>query len=109
MNYLSVCCIAKNEHPFMKEWINHHLLVGAEKIIVFDNDSSPGLKDSIREYVDYGIVDLFEINGKEQQMAAYDHCLREYEKKSKWIAFIDVDEFIIPKKVRRRSVNPDRL
>ena len=98
MNYLSVCCIAKNEHPFIKEWINHHLLVGAERIIIFDNDSSPGLKDSIREYVDHGIVDIIKIKGKEQQMAAYDQCLRDYEKKSKWIAFIDVDEFLIPKK-----------
>ncbi|ACU88244.1 glycosyltransferase family 2 protein [Desulfomicrobium baculatum] len=97
MNYLSVCCIAKNEHPFIKEWINHHLLVGAEKIIIFDNDSSPSLKNSVQEYIDHGIVDFFEITGKEQQMAAYDRCLREYEKKSKWIAFIDVDEFIVPK------------
>lgn len=80
MNYLSVCCIAKNEHPFIKEWINHHLLVGAERIIIFDNDSSPGLKDSIREYVDHGIVDIIKIKGKEQQMAAYDQCLRDYEK-----------------------------
>ena len=98
MNYLSVCCIAKDEHPFIREWINHHLLVGAEKIIIFDNDSNPGLKNSLREYVEHGFVDLYEISGKEQQMIAYDCCLREYEGKSKWIAFIDVDEFLIPKK-----------
>ena len=98
MNYLSVCCIAKDEHPFIKEWIHHHLLVGAEKIIIFDNESSPSLRSLLREYVQHGFVDLFEIPGKEQQMAAYDCCLREYEKKSKWIAFIDVDEFLIPKK-----------
>ncbi|MBU4569900.1 MAG: glycosyltransferase family 92 protein [Desulfomicrobium sp.] len=98
MNYLSVCCIAKDEHPFIREWINHHLLVGAEKIIIFDNGSSPGLRDSVREYVEHGFVDLFEIQGKEQQIIAYDCCLREYEGKTKWIAFIDVDEFLIPKK-----------
>jgi hypothetical protein len=98
MNYLSVCCIAKDEHPFIKEWIHHHLLVGAEKIIIFDNESSPSLRISLREYVQHGLVDLYEIPGKEQQMAAYDCCLKEYEGKSKWIAFIDVDEFLIPKK-----------
>jgi len=98
MNYLSVCCIAKDEHPFIKEWIHHHLLVGAEKIIIFDNESSPSLRISLREYIEHGFVDLIEIQGQEQQMAAYDQCLRDYEKKSKWIAFIDVDEFLIPKK-----------
>lgn len=98
MNYLSVCCIAKDEHPFIREWIHHHLLVGAEKIIIFDNQSSPSLRSTLREYVEHGFVDLFEIPGKEQQMIAYDCCLREYEEKSKWIAFIDVDEFLIPKK-----------
>lgn len=98
MNYLSICCIAKDEHPFIREWINHHLLVGAEKIIIFDNNSTPALRNSLREYVVHGFVDLFEISGKEQQMIAYDICLRDYEGKSKWIAFIDVDEFLIPKK-----------
>lgn len=98
MHYLSVCCIAKDEHPFIREWINHHLLVGAEKIIIFDNDSTPALRNSLREYVALGFVDLLEISGKERQMIAYDCCLREYGEKSKWIAFIDVDEFLIPKK-----------
>ena len=98
MNYFSVCCIAKDEHPYIREWIHHHLLVGAEKIIIFDNESSPSLRISLHEYVQHGLVDLYEIPGKEQQMAAYDCCLKEYEGKSKWIAFIDVDEFLIPKK-----------
>lgn len=98
MHYLSVCCIAKDEHPFLLEWIHHHLLVGAEKIIVFDNESSPPLRDSLREHIDLDLVDLFEIKGKEKQLPAYHHCLREYKDKSKWIAFIDVDEFLIPKK-----------
>lgn len=98
MNYLSICCIAKDEHAYIREWVDHHLAVGAEKIIIFDNDSTPPLRNSLREHIVHGLVDLYEISGKEQQMVAYGCCLREYEEKSKWIAFIDADEFLIPKK-----------
>ena len=30
------------------------------------------------------------------QLFAYDHCLQTYGQESKWIGFIDTDEFIVP-------------
>ncbi|SMP77761.1 Glycosyltransferase family 92 [Desulfonatronum zhilinae] len=99
MNYFSVCCIAKNEHPFIHEWIDHHLLIGAEKIIIFDNESAPPLNLFLKEYVDKGFVDIYNIDGQEKQIPAYHNCLKLYADKSKWIAFIDVDEFLILKKM----------
>jgi len=97
MKYFSVCCIAKNEHPFICEWIDHHILIGAEKIIIFDNNSDPPLRIFLREYIENKIVSVHEINGKEQQIPAYYNCLSKYASEFKWIAFIDVDEFLIPK------------
>jgi hypothetical protein len=97
LNYFSVCCIAFNEQPYIKEWVIHHLLVGAEKIIIFDNESDPPLEQSLREFVDNNLVIIHSIKGKEKQIPAYHHCLKTYGPSTKWIAFIDVDEFLIPK------------
>jgi hypothetical protein len=97
MHYLGVCCIAKDEHPYLKEWVDHHLLIGAEKIIIFDNESNPPLKDGLREYIDHGLVAVHMIQGKEQQIPAYRHCLNVHGDSFAWIAFLDVDECIIPK------------
>ncbi len=95
--YLTVCCIAKNEHPYIEEWVAHHLLVGAERIVVFDNESEPSLQRVLRKYIDHGLVVVHDIFGVGQQLSAYDRALEFYGPSSRWIAFIDVDEFLIPK------------
>lgn len=97
MNYLSICCIAKDEHAYIREWVDHHLAIGAEKIIIYDNESNPPLNICLREHIDHSLVDIHSIPGKERQIFAYHHCLQSYKHKSKWIAFIDADECLIPK------------
>jgi hypothetical protein len=97
MNYLSICCIAKDEHAYIREWVDHHLAVGAEKIIVYDNESDPPLNTALREHIEHGLVDIHAMPGQARQLLAYDHCLKTYAAESVWIAFIDVDECLIPK------------
>jgi hypothetical protein len=43
------------------------------------------------------LVVIEPIQGKAKQMIAYGHCLKKYGSLCKWIAFIDADEFIVPK------------
>ncbi|GAB6057146.1 hypothetical protein JCM31598_02630 [Desulfonatronum parangueonense] len=74
-------------------------MIGAEKIIIFDNESSPPLNLILKEYVDKCFVDIYKIDGQEKQITAYNDCLKLYTDKSKWIAFVDVDEFLIPNKM----------
>ena len=97
MKYLSICCIAKNEHPFVSEWVNYHLMIGVEHIYLFDNESQPPLFQVLKKHVDHGNMTILRIEGTERQIPAYQFCLKEFGKSSKWIAFIDMDEFIFPK------------
>ena len=97
MNYLSICCIAKDEHPFIQEWVNYHLMAGAEKIIIYDNESKPPLKKQLQKELEENTVVIIPITGQECQIPAYSHCLQEFGSISTWIAFIDMDEFIFPK------------
>ena len=97
-NYLSVCAIAKNEGPYFKEWVEWHLQHGVEKFYVYDNESTDETKSVLEPYIRLGIVEYKYWPGYRRQLAAYDDCLENHRFSSRWIAFIDLDEFIVPVK-----------
>jgi hypothetical protein len=94
--YLSICAIAKNEGPYIREWIEYHRLVGVEKFYIYDNGSDDDMRMILEPYMHGGIVDYVYWPGKTQQMPAYNHCLRKHMFDTRWLAFIDLDEFIVP-------------
>lgn len=97
-HYLSVCAIAKNEGPYFKEWIEWHLSHGVDKFYIYDNESTDDTKDILQPYIESGVVDYKYWPGYRRQLAAYDDCLENHRFSSRWIAFIDLDEFIVPVK-----------
>lgn len=112
-NYdLSICAIFKDEAPYLKEWIEFHKLQGVEHFYLYNNNSSDHYKKVLRPYIENKTVTLvqwkynFESGDRykwlEIQSDAYTDCIKEYGKKSNWIAFIDADEFLY-------CVNGERL
>jgi hypothetical protein len=97
MDYLSLCLIARNEGDYLKEWVDYHLLLGVERFYIYDNESAEPIRITLDEYIRAGWVVVNEIAGQGQQLFAYDHCLQSYGKNSRWIGFIDTDEFLVPK------------
>src|ERR1700744_6355843 len=95
--YLSICCIIKDENVYLKEWIDYHRLIGVEHFFIYDNGSKKPIADTIRELGFDVIATVNTIHGKAKQVKAYGDCIKRYGKASRWIAFIDVDEFIVPK------------
>lgn len=95
-HYLAVCAIAKNEGPYFKEWIDWHLSMGVEKFYIYDNESTDCTKEVLEPYIKSGIVEYHYFPGYRKQLAAYDDCLERHRLDTRWIAFIDLDEFIVP-------------
>lgn len=95
--YLSLCLIVKDENSYLQEWLDYHILLGVEHFWVYDNESSIPVKETLKPYLDSGWVTVHTIEGKGRQLFAYDHCLRTHGSDSRWIGFIDTDEFIIPR------------
>lgn len=104
--YLAVCAIAKNEGPYFKEWIEWHHKHGVEKFYIYDNESTDDTKNILKPYIESGIVDYKYWPGKNQQLATYDDCFERHRFESRWIAVIDLDEYIVP--IRDKSI-PDFL
>jgi hypothetical protein len=97
-HYLSICVIMKNETEYIEEWIEYHKLVGVEKFYIFDNESEDNLKEILQPYIKQGIVDYISYPGIGRQSEMYRDCIIKYKNKTRWIAFIDADEFIVPVK-----------
>lgn len=104
--YLAVCAIAKNEGQYFKEWIEWHRSKGVEKFYIYDNDSTDSTKEELAPYIDSGLVEYTFFPGQKQQLAAYDDCFERHRLEARWIAVIDLDEFIVPVK---DSTIPDFL
>lgn len=96
--YLAVCAIAKNEGPYFKEWIEWHRKMGVEKFYIYDNESTDCTREVLEPYIRSGLVDYTFFPGHRQQLAAYDDCFERHRLDTRWLAVIDLDEFIVPVK-----------
>jgi len=99
MAYLSVCAMYRDQAEYLSEWIEFHRLVGAERFFLYDNLSRDDHRKVLEPYIEQGIVTLNDwpkpfFPVKEGMIKAYEHCLEEYGASSRWIAFIDIDEFL---------------
>ena len=94
--YLAVCAIAKDEGPYFKEWIEWHRKQGVEKFYIYDNESTDCTKEVLAPYIESGLVEYTFFPGYRKQLAAYDDCLDKHRMEARWIAFIDLDELIVP-------------
>ena len=91
-----MCAIAKNEGPYFKEWIEWHRKQGVEKFYIYDNESTDDTKQVLQPYIESGIVEYQFFPGRRRQLAAYDDCFERHRFDARWIAVIDIDEFIVP-------------
>lgn len=94
--YLAVCAIAKDEGPYFREWIEWHRKMGVEKFYIYDNGSTDATREILNPYVESGLVEYVFFPGQKKQLAAYDDCLARHRYDTRWLAFIDIDEFIVP-------------
>jgi hypothetical protein len=92
--YLSVCAIYRNEAPYLREWVAFHHLVGVERFFLYDNESTDDHLDQLAPFIEDGTVELTPWPHRLGQIPAYEDCLRRHRDDSRWIAFIDLDEFL---------------
>jgi Glycosyltransferase family 92 len=95
--YLSIGAIMKNEAPYLREWIEFHKIVGVERFYLYNNESTDNTVEVLQPYIRSGEVVLEHCRTSMRQVNnAYNHCLEYYGSESEWIAFIDIDEFLLP-------------
>jgi hypothetical protein len=92
--YLAVCTMYRNHARYLREWIEFHRLVGAERFFLYNNRSEDDHREVLDPYIDAGLVILHDWPLHPGLREAFDHCLQEHREDARWIAFIDIDEFL---------------
>ena len=93
-SYLSICAIYRDEAPYLREWVELHRLAGVERFFLYDNRSADKHREVLAPRIEDGTVVVREWPDPRGQIPAYEHCLREHGERSRWIAFLDLDEFL---------------
>lgn len=91
---LAVCAIFRNEAPFLNEWLAFHLTIGATHFYLYNNESTDHFGRVLHPWRNKGLVTLTDWPGSVQQIPAYSHCIQAARAACRWVAFIDVDEFL---------------
>ena len=99
-HYFSIAAILKNEGPGLEEWIEFHRLVGCEHFILYDNNSTDDTVEILQKYIKSNIVTLIPwprfCPTHSLQMLTYSHALNLMAGRTRWLCFIDLDEFLFP-------------
>ena len=103
-----VCAIVKNEQRFVREWVEHYLRIGFDKMYVYEDYGSDTHEEQLRDYIEDGRVVLTSLDktgfiprqkkGTKVQFRLYKKFLemcKDGEVDAGWAGFFDVDEFLM--------------
>jgi hypothetical protein len=93
---LGVVVIIRDEAPYLTEWLAYHHALGVQHFFIYDNGSTDELHEVIEPWVNHGLVTLVHWPLPGGQIDAYAHALRFYGPSLDWLAYFDVDEFVVP-------------
>lgn len=107
---LSICAIFKNEAKYLTEWIEYHRLVGVDHFYLYNIASRDSFQQILRPYINEGLVTLMNWpeatsmqEGNQAYMWALSTQIPAYENaanfkakpETKWLVFLDIDEFLV--------------
>lgn len=100
--YLAACTMYRDDAEYLAEWIEFHRLMGVERFVLYDNGSTDNHRDVLAPYLDEGLATVHEWpapflghNGRPRALiTAFEHCVGAHREDARWMAFLDVDEFL---------------
>jgi hypothetical protein len=95
----ALCGIVKDAEAYLDEWVDYHFGLGFHTIYLIDNSPKHELQSwqDKRRNAGYS-VRVLPKPGSHRQMYGYHMCAAEFQKDHTFMAFFDVDEFLVLKK-----------
>ena len=94
----SLCLFIKNEHLYVNEYVDYHLRVGFDEILIYDNSVDFNLKDwaTYKQQETGGRVLVTHFPGMRKQVPAYRQCTKtSQERNHTWMGVFDTDEMLV--------------
>lgn len=101
---LAVAAMFRDEAPYLAEWVAYHRAVGVEHFWLYDDASVDGWREALSDPIDDGVVEVIDwpsLTRRHQpgrQVEAFRDALARARSQARWLALIDVDEFILPRR-----------
>ena len=91
-----LCCLAKNEHLYINDFVNWYTKLGFDKIYIYDNDdkNSPRIENFIEDKSKVEIIDIRGVHEDRLQHKIYTQFYTEHCNDFDWCFFCDIDEFL---------------
>ena len=93
--YLTLAAIVRDQEHYVKEWLTFYHLVGVERFVIVLHKCSDKTEEKIRELPFQEKIHIHRVVNGEQyaQLGAYLWILDNYGKFTRWMMFVDSDEF----------------
>ena len=98
---IAVCAVGESDAENLGEWIEYHVGIGIDKIMLYNNGTADDMKFKVDpkymqgETVDDFVVQIIDFpNQPEYKRKAYADCFKKLKDNFDWIACIDIDKFI---------------
>ena len=104
---LALVAIMKNEQRHIADWVRFHMLAGVEDFYIYDDGSTDGSAELARSVAGARVTVLpWRLTAQlsaphvqfSRQVLAYCHAIENFGGDFRWMGFIDIDEYIVPKK-----------
>lgn len=103
MYELGIITQFRDEAPYLDEWIEYHRLAGADHFWIRDDGSTDDWRAVLAPHVVSGLVEVLPAGGvplaalaSDRQLETIRDGLRLASGRARWVALIDVDEFLLP-------------
>lgn len=104
---IAIAACVKNEEPYIAEWLRFHRAVGVRHFILYDHGSEDDTVEEIRRVLQPDELTLLPWAGRivatktdlliDWQVVAFAHAIQNFGADFRRIAFIDADEFLLPR------------
>lgn len=104
---LAIVAIVKNEGRYVREWAAFHLQAGVRHFYIYDNGSTDHTCAELTQALPPDALTIIPWDQKfyfarwnaeiHNQVLAYAHATRNFGGRYRWMTWIDVDEFLVPK------------
>lgn len=102
---IGVVTLFRNEANYLKEWIEYHHMIGVDHFILYNDRSDDDWEVVLDPYIKSKLVTVIEWPCPPNttvfpcwQVLAYKDGIKRFKGRKEWVAFIDIDEFILPLK-----------
>jgi hypothetical protein len=99
MEKVCIIAIAKDELPFIDEWLAYHRIIGVDHVFLLDDEEGAPLVNYLAGSDFATVIPWFKHREQtltqRNQIKAYWHGLKEHAINFEWVCFLDIDEFIV--------------